>query len=159
METLRSAVRDACNFGRTGNAQRPVKSPRQSRPYTERSVNPGQLAWSLGKQELRLRAVKSGHARDCGLKMSSFCQTTIIGVGNMECTRCDLDAEALAAAQEVEFEIDETVGSVRTRILRAEHVVATLLRVGRPRDFIRISQFLEEDATEARSTSAHHVRR
>jgi hypothetical protein len=57
----------------------------------------------------------------------------------------DLDAEALAAAEEVEIEVNATI-KVRTRILRAEHIVATCLRVGRPRDFIRITQFLEEDA-------------
>jgi hypothetical protein len=60
----------------------------------------------------------------------------------------DLDAEALTAAQEVEIAINETVGSVRTRVLRAEHIVATSLRVGRPRDLIRISQFLEEGAVD-----------
>src|ERR1700687_1777850 len=60
----------------------------------------------------------------------------------------DLDAEALAAAHEVQIEINETVGSVRTRILRAEHIAATSLRVGRPRDLIRISQFLEENAVD-----------
>jgi hypothetical protein len=60
----------------------------------------------------------------------------------------DLDAEALAGAQQVEIEINETVGSVQTRILRAEHIVATSLRVGRPRDLIRISQFLEENAVD-----------
>ena len=60
----------------------------------------------------------------------------------------DLDAEALAAAQEVEIDINDTIKPVRTRILRAEHIVATCLRVGRPRDFIRITQFLEEDAVD-----------
>jgi hypothetical protein len=66
----------------------------------------------------------------------------------------DLEAEALAAAQEVEIEINETVGSVRTRILRAEHIVATSLRIGRPRDFIRIAQFLEEDAVDVAALCA-----
>jgi hypothetical protein len=60
----------------------------------------------------------------------------------------DLDAEALAAAQEVEIKINETVSPVRTRVLRAEHIVATCLRIGRPRDFIRITQFLEEAAVD-----------
>ena len=60
----------------------------------------------------------------------------------------DLDAEALTAAQDVEIDINETVGSVRTRILRPEHIVATCLRGGRPRDLIRISQFLEENAVD-----------
>lgn len=60
----------------------------------------------------------------------------------------DLDAEALAAAEEVEIAVDENAGSVQTRILRAEHIVATSLRIGRPRDLIRITQFLEERAVD-----------
>ena len=60
----------------------------------------------------------------------------------------DLDAEALAAAEDVEIAVDESAGSVQTRILRAEHIVATSLRVGRPRDLIRITQFLEERAVD-----------
>jgi hypothetical protein len=60
----------------------------------------------------------------------------------------DLDAEALAQAEEVEIRIDPTVGSVRTRVLRAEHLVATALRVNRPRDRIRIMQFLDEQAVD-----------
>lgn len=60
----------------------------------------------------------------------------------------DLDAEALAAAEEVEIAVNENAGSVQTRILRAEHIVATSLRVGRPRDLIRITQFLEERAVD-----------
>ena len=60
----------------------------------------------------------------------------------------DLDAEALAAAEEVEIAVNDNAGSVRTRILRAEHIVATSLRVGRPRDLIRITQFLEERAVD-----------
>jgi hypothetical protein len=60
----------------------------------------------------------------------------------------DLDAEALARAEEVEIAVNENDGSVQTRILRAEHIVATSLRVGRPRDLIRITQFLEERAVD-----------
>jgi hypothetical protein len=60
----------------------------------------------------------------------------------------DLDAEALARAEDVEIEINPSEGSVRTRVLRPEHVVATALRVGRPRDRIRIAQFLEEHAVD-----------
>jgi hypothetical protein len=59
-----------------------------------------------------------------------------------------IDAEALAAAEEVEIAVNENAGSVQTRILRAEHIVATSLRVGRPRDLIRITQFLEERAVD-----------
>jgi hypothetical protein len=56
----------------------------------------------------------------------------------------DLDAEALAHAQEVEIRISETEGSVWTR----EYIVAICLRVGRPKDLIRITQFLEENTVD-----------
>jgi hypothetical protein len=58
----------------------------------------------------------------------------------------DLDAEALAAADEIDLEIHPNEGSVKTRVLRPEYIVATALRVGRPRDRLRIIQFLEEEA-------------
>ena len=74
----------------------------------------------------------------------------------------DLDAEALAQAQEVEIQINEAEGSVWTRILRAEHIVAICLRVGRPKDLIRITQFLEEDAVDFSALSElirrHHLK-
>jgi hypothetical protein len=74
----------------------------------------------------------------------------------------ELDAEALAQAQEVEIQINEAEGSVSTRILRAEHLVAICLRVGRPRDLIRITQFLEEDAVDLSALSEllgrHHLK-
>ena len=60
----------------------------------------------------------------------------------------DLDTEALPQSQEVEIRTDEAVGSVWTRVLRAEHLVATCLRVGRPKDLVRIAQFLEENAVD-----------
>jgi hypothetical protein len=60
----------------------------------------------------------------------------------------DLDAEALAAADEVDLEIHPNEGSVKTRVLRPQHIVATALRVGRPRDHLRIVQFLEEEAVD-----------
>ena len=44
-----------------------------------------------------------------------------------------LDAEALAQAAQVEVTINPTDGSVSTYILKAEHVVATALKVGRPK--------------------------
>jgi hypothetical protein len=73
----------------------------------------------------------------------------------------DLDAQALAQAQEVEIQINEAEGAVWTRILRAEHLVAICLRVGRPRDLIRITQFLEEDAVDLSALSEvlrrHHL--
>ena len=58
----------------------------------------------------------------------------------------DLDAEALARAKEVD--IDEDSRLVRTRVLSAEHIVAICLRVGRPKDFIRITQFLDGNMLE-----------
>jgi hypothetical protein len=64
----------------------------------------------------------------------------------------DLDAEALERAQEVEIGL--TGGSVRARILRAEHVVATALRVGRAKDYIRIADFIEQGAVELRALAA-----
>ena len=60
----------------------------------------------------------------------------------------DLDAEALTQAQELEVQINQAEGSIWTRVVRAEHLVAICLRVGRPRDLIRITQFLEEDAVD-----------
>jgi hypothetical protein len=59
-----------------------------------------------------------------------------------------LDAEALAHAEDVEIKLGPMEGSVSTRILRPTHLVATALRVGRPKDLIRIAQFLEERAVE-----------
>jgi hypothetical protein len=44
----------------------------------------------------------------------------------------DLDAEAIEQAQDVEIQIDELQGIVRTRVLRPEHLIAIALRVGRP---------------------------
>lgn len=58
----------------------------------------------------------------------------------------ELDVEALAQAEDVDIEINKEEGSVRTRILRPEHVVANAVRIGRPQDFIRIIQFLHEKA-------------
>jgi hypothetical protein len=60
----------------------------------------------------------------------------------------DLDAEALARAEEVDVEINPSEGSVRTRVLRAEHLVAMALRVDRPKDRIRVMQFLDENAVD-----------
>lgn len=60
----------------------------------------------------------------------------------------DLDAEALEQAQDMEIKIDESEGSVRTRVLRAEHLIAISLRVGRAKDSIRIIQFLESGVVD-----------
>lgn len=60
----------------------------------------------------------------------------------------DLDSESLGAAVEIEIEAGRAAPPIRVRTLRAEHVVATALRVGRPKDRIRIGQFLAEDAVD-----------
>lgn len=60
----------------------------------------------------------------------------------------ELDDEALQMAQEQEVELDPGEGSVRTRFLRPEHIVATALRTGRPKDRYRVIQFLEEKAVD-----------
>src|SRR5258708_17004917 len=55
----------------------------------------------------------------------------------------DLDAEALAAADEIDLEIHPSEGSVKTRVLRPEHIVATVIsRRVDPSDF----KFNQEDA-------------
>jgi hypothetical protein len=59
-----------------------------------------------------------------------------------------LDAEALAEAEDIEVEISRAEGAVKTRILRPEYLIANGLRVGRPQDFIRIAQFLQENAVD-----------
>lgn len=61
----------------------------------------------------------------------------------------DLDAEALAQAQDVEITISAAAGAVKTRVLRPEHLIAISLRVGRPKDAIRSSS----SWTQAPSTS------
>jgi hypothetical protein len=64
-----------------------------------------------------------------------------------------LDAEALAQATQVEIAIPGGGAAVSTRILRPEHLVATALRVGRPKDLIRIAQFLESRAVDLNTLS------
>lgn len=59
-----------------------------------------------------------------------------------------LDAEGIEQAEDVEIATSQEGVSERARALRAEHVVATSLSVGRPKDFIRIHQYLEEHAVE-----------
>jgi hypothetical protein len=59
-----------------------------------------------------------------------------------------LDAEAVEQAEDVEIPTSEEGVAVPTRALRAEHVVATSLNVGRPKDFIRIHQYLDEKAVD-----------
>lgn len=60
----------------------------------------------------------------------------------------DLDAEALEQAENIELPLGPPDMSVPTRALRAEHVVAISLKVGRPKDFVRIHQYLEEEAID-----------
>jgi hypothetical protein len=59
-----------------------------------------------------------------------------------------LDAEALREAPAIELEVTPGEPPVSTRLLSAEHVMAIALKVGRPKDLIRISQFVGEDAFE-----------
>jgi hypothetical protein len=56
-----------------------------------------------------------------------------------------LDAEGLAEAVTVDFRVD-TATTIKCRILRAEHLMATALDVGRPKDYARITQFIEAGA-------------
>jgi len=60
----------------------------------------------------------------------------------------DLDAEALANAETVDVEINPAESSVKTRVLRPEYIVAIALRVDRPKDRLRIIQFLDEEAVD-----------
>ena len=57
-----------------------------------------------------------------------------------------LDEEALSQAAEVEFQSGE--GPIVARILRAEHVVATALKLGRLKDLARVEAFLEQGAVD-----------
>lgn len=58
-----------------------------------------------------------------------------------------LDEEALSQAVEVEFPSGEGP-TVEARILRAEHVVATALKLGRLKDLARVEAFLEQGAVD-----------
>jgi hypothetical protein len=57
-----------------------------------------------------------------------------------------LDREALESATEVTVELEG--GAVQTRILTAEHIVAIALRTGRPKDRLRVLQFLQNMAMD-----------
>jgi len=54
----------------------------------------------------------------------------------------ELEKEGLREAIETEVE------GVKTRVMSAEHLVAIALRTGRPKDYARILQFLEQDAVD-----------
>lgn len=60
-----------------------------------------------------------------------------------------LDAEALAEAERVDVKANG--GRVRARVMKAEHLVALALRVGRPKDYVRVTQFLQEKAVTLRA--------
>jgi hypothetical protein len=59
-----------------------------------------------------------------------------------------LTDEAVKKAQEVTF------GRVKTRVMRAEHLVAIMLDTGRTKDYLRINMFLEAGAVNMRSLNA-----
>jgi len=53
-----------------------------------------------------------------------------------------LETDAVAQAVSV------TVEGIETRVMTAEHLVAIALRTGRPKDHIRVLQFIEQDAVD-----------
>ncbi len=61
-----------------------------------------------------------------------------------------LDQEALDGAVELDIAlVDEP--PLKARCLRAEHVVATALKLGRLKDWARIETFLEQKAVDLRA--------
>ncbi len=60
----------------------------------------------------------------------------------------ELDGEALDAAVTVEEVLTPGTAPVRMRVLTAEHLAATALGVGRPKDEIRLTQFVAEDVLD-----------
>ena len=63
-----------------------------------------------------------------------------------------LDEEGLNSAVEVAYK--GTDGSFKARVLRAEHLVATALKVGRLKDLARIDAFVEEKAVDLAALKA-----
>jgi hypothetical protein len=59
-----------------------------------------------------------------------------------------LDEEALASAEFLEIAPEFGLSPVKIRVLRPEHLVAAALSVERPKDTVRISQFLTEKAVD-----------
>jgi hypothetical protein len=53
-----------------------------------------------------------------------------------------LTEEALEQAHTIKF------ARVATRIMRAEHLVAIMLQIGRPKDYLRINMFLEQGSLD-----------
>ena len=60
----------------------------------------------------------------------------------------DLDAEALTQAIDIELTDPADSASVKVTVLRAEHLVAIALRVGRLKDGARIIDFLEQETVD-----------
>jgi hypothetical protein len=73
----------------------------------------------------------------------------------------DLQQEALAEAQEIELRAGGGEPA-SARLLKPEHLVAICLRVGRPKDLLRIVQFLEAGAVDVNALcsllSRHNLR-
>jgi hypothetical protein len=59
-----------------------------------------------------------------------------------------LDEEGLQEAVVTELPVDRET-SVRCRVLRAEHLMAKALAVGRPKDHVRLTQFIESGRYDA----------
>ena len=59
-----------------------------------------------------------------------------------------LTEEAVRRAQTIKY------ARVTTRIMRPEHLVAIMLDTGRPKNYLRISMFLEQGAVNMRSLNA-----
>jgi hypothetical protein len=57
-----------------------------------------------------------------------------------------LDEEALREARQIELGASADEEAVTTRILSAEHLMATALKVGRPKDDLRLVQLLQSQA-------------
>jgi hypothetical protein len=105
-----------------------------------------------------------GEARPSGLVMLTPIISYLRGKGYTECSKegividgwpvqflpvaSALDAESLAGATTIDLEMPNE-GKVSTRILTAEHVMATALNIGRPKDYIRINQFIEGGVFDA----------
>ncbi|MBA2647873.1 MAG: hypothetical protein H0U81_13830 [Pyrinomonadaceae bacterium] len=55
-----------------------------------------------------------------------------------------LTEEAVTKAQTISY------ARTKTRVMRAEHLVAIMLDTGRPKDYLRISMFLDQGAVDGR---------
>jgi hypothetical protein len=60
----------------------------------------------------------------------------------------DLSNEAVEMSQAIDFE------GIPTRIIKPEHLVSMMLKVGRPKDYLRIAMFLECKAVNKRALNA-----